>query len=439
MAPKFDYTRTFKTTRRRTLTLAEATGRHKMVADALDKMPQSAPAMMEHVWEAITGSMPAKRSPVHDAVDTSCPTEYAMILHRTESVPAAFAFSVACKVLSGVSSLDDVAIRDAMASVWQAFETRRQQANNIREGFGCDNSASWHTLRDIEQDPNSAKLSRKMQEIADLAGKMFDTLQHMRTKVPTDDPHKVVGATVGGKVERLLPSELGRLDGPTSDMQTMRILQDQAQVRKMAGEATKARGPMVLLLDESSSMHEEQYAGRGRNTWSKACAIALTRLAWSEDRAVRVVHFAEACVSQDIAKDDTRALFEMARSFLSGGTAFGYGLECAYREVGDLAAEGNEGADIVCVTDGEEYHSSFQEHADVRAHLNRTLDKMDDDEVKLWTVGIGKQHAADFPLRKRAESWVFAHDHDLASHDRTAVIVGGLADAAKANDPTTLN
>jgi uncharacterized protein with von Willebrand factor type A (vWA) domain len=157
--------------------------------------------------------------------------------------------------------------------------------------------------------------------------------------------------------------------------------------------------------------------------------IALTRIAWNEDRTVRVVHFGNGVVTQDVPKNDHRALFEAARSFLSGGTDFVGSLEQGMRSVGDLEKEGHKGADIVYITDGEEW-GGFRRNG-LRAELDKIIDRMDDDGVKLWDVAIGQHHDAGFPLRKRAERYTFAHDRDLKNIDRAAQVAKGLSDAAK--------
>ena len=55
-----------------------------------------------------------------------------------------------------------------MKAAWKSILERNQQANEIDEGFDCGGSASWHTLRDIGEDPDSENLRQKMIAIAKL-------------------------------------------------------------------------------------------------------------------------------------------------------------------------------------------------------------------------------------------------------------------------------
>lgn len=424
------YQKTFKA--RAVLNLDAAGKAHLMVRNAVSKNRRLPAQAVTTIWDAITGR-PGSGA-LYTLVDVSTPSGYTVLLRTSDSVAAAFAFCAVLARLEPVDLADDDAVRAALRLAWNDFEVRRMQANAVQEGFGCDDSQSWHTLRDIQECPDSDNLRHKILEIAKLAGEMVDALRASATKVPTDDRHKVTGATVGGKLEDLVPNEVSRLGDPGAlgDLQRMRVLTKKAVVRELHGETTAGRGPMSLVLDESASMHEEAYAGRGRNTWCKACAIALIRLAWEEGREVRVTHFATATVIQKVSRHDYRALFEMARSFLSGGTDFAGGLRVGFEQVGDLAAAGHSGADVVFITDGSEDYLTYGNNQ--RMLMNQTLDEMDRDGVKLWTIGIGARHDPEFPLRKRAAKWVFAHDRDLGDATRTSQILGDVREAAENND-----
>jgi uncharacterized protein with von Willebrand factor type A (vWA) domain len=164
----------------------------------------------------------------------------------------------------------------------------------------------------------------------------------------------------------------------------------------------------------------------GRNTWAKACAVALTRIAWQENRAVVCVHFGTSVEVQVVPKDDFHAMFEMARSFMSGGTNFGIALKAGMAEVGDLAANGHVGADILLITDGEEH--DYPEHT-------RMIDAMDVQGIKLWTVAIGVDISGEAPVRKRAERYTHASDRQLSRSETASDLAEGLNQAAMGNSP----
>src|SRR6185295_13969171 len=250
------------------------------------------------------------------------------------------------------------------------------------------------------------------------------------------DPEEVVGSKLGGQIDRVLSTELAMLgDEDTSDVQAMKILQNRAPIQETAGIEAKTRGPLVLVIDESGSMHDGGggwYGGQrgqafnGRNTWAKAAAVALTRIAWAEDRKVCAVHFGTGTVVQSVPKDDHKAMFELARSFLSGGTDFGNALKLGVMQVGDLAAQGFDGADVLLITDGEDFNYA--------AHTKQ-IDDMDVRGIKLWTVAIGCDIRTEAPVRQRAERYTFAADSKLTDPSTAVSLAEGLNKAAMGNDP----
>jgi len=448
-----DNIRTFGRMQTAPLTFAQALKFHPMILPVTQefmaaKDPNTKLAVdcvvLRDLWDGLCGTadLDDDTTCIAQCVQMTIPMEHVTVIRRASGVTAAFAYCEIAKQLKSVRKLrDDFEVREAMVRAWKEFEQRRQEANQVQEGFGCDDSQSWLTLRDIGKEPDSETFKAKMLAIALLAGRMMEHFGYQKKEHPNRDPEEVSGATVGAEIDRILPTELALLaDDDMQDAQAMKILQGRAPILEMEGKESKSRGPLVLAVDESGSMHDgdNSWGGRasgtaafsGRNTWAKACCVALTRIAWSENRPVVCVHFGNGTEVQDIPKDDTRALFEMARSFLSGGTSFGAALGRSQVSVGDLEANGFKGADIVLITDGED--------GDHAAHT-REIDRMDQRGIKLWTVAIGQDIGANNPVRQRAERYTFAHDRDLKSHKTAVHLAEGLDKAAMGNDPMEVN
>lgn len=371
-------------------------------------------------WEALTDTGNGERLPDLDsAIRVTMPSDVAVIVRRSWGTAAAYAFACIMEELAQVQNTsDDWELRQAMTKAWARFEERRQCANQVEEGYGYDESASWQTLRDIDEMPEEAK--RRMLNIAKLAGRMFDALGYVQRSAPDDSPQNVEGATVGGHLERLVASEVGLLDdSEVADMQAMKVLKQQAVERKMTGVTSKTRGPLVLCIDESGSMHDGSMGGR--NTWAKACALALTRVAHAENREVVAVHFGTAVVPQPVPKGNDRAVFEMCRSFLSGGTDFTGALYASRDEVKDLEKRGYSGADVVMITDGQDGRTSTQ---------LEVLDVYKKEGVRLWTVAVGEPVPADAPIRSEAERYTYVRDKDTLDSDVAADAMVGLKQAA---------
>ena len=433
-----DNIRTFTNTKRRAATYATALKTQRMVRNAADRFESQSQAPVQpyrtingsrrcvelaDLWAGITGGADTGGTCIAACVTATMPADHVGVCRRSFGTAAAFAFTMMAEQLTHVTDLTDTfAVRQALLAAWDAFEIRRMQANNISEGFGFDESAAWQTLRDIENTPD---VRDRMLKIAQLAGRMLKAIGHMKRTMPNDDPQNVRGTTIGGDIERIHGSEMAMLDdADVGDMQSMKVLKKQAQQRKMQGIEAKTRGPLVICLDESASMHDRNSGVAGRNTWAKACALALTQIAHDENREVVVVHFSTGTSVQALVKGDTRSIWEMTRSFMSGGTSFTGAFEAAKLEVADLEARGFKGADVMIITDGQDPNADLQ---------NAMIDQFDADGVKLWTVGVGLVIDANAPIRKRAERYVQARDRDLANADNAANLARGLGDAAKAN------
>lgn len=411
---------------------------HPVVKIIADKFVRGNPdrfAIMKELWDGLTDQLKNEdKNAIADMVDLTTPPTFIPLMRRSDSIFAAYAFACIGLEIERLTEKDctnDLILRPHFEQAWRMFHKRLLEANTVEEGFGCGDGPSWHTLRDIDNTPDAGDWKDRTMEIAKLAGKMFDSFNYIAKRVRSDDPMEVESVKTGKELERLLPEELALMTVPdTEDMQTMKVIKGEALQRKMKGTKTQSRGPIVMLIDESGSMfesrdyHTRRYK-RGRNTWAKACAVALARVAWHENREVIAVHFGNGSVTQLLPKDDTKALFEMARSFMSGGTSFGGALHAGRACVKDLESRGFKGADIVLISDGDE--PNWASH-------NAILDELDKEGVDLWTIAIGLSFAVDAPTRKRAKKYVEAKDSMLGNDATATALVDGLQDAAKNNE-----
>lgn len=425
------------TFRSKALTYVEACEQHATVAKAAKDFVRGNAARGDHcieLWESLIDIREEEdKNAISDCVDITIPQEFIPLMRLSDCMAATFAFAtILDEILNATDFDDDLELKPLFRDAWIKFNKKRLEANEVSEGYGCGDGPSWHTLQDIYNvDDNEGTWKKTILEIAKLAGKMFDLIKPIAKKVKSDDPMEVDSIKTGGDVEQLLPAELALLgQEETKGMQSMKVLKGEATQRKMKGHRTKGRGPLVLLIDESGSMSDfggGYYGGagkRGRNTWAKACAIALTRVAWGEGREVVVVHFGSGCVVQILTRDDLQGLFEMSRSFLNGGTSFGNALHEGQNQVRDLEKRGFKGADIVLLTDGDE--GAFDTH-------NKMIDQMDAAGVDLWTVAIGLAFDSNAPCRARAKMYVEARDSMLGNDSTAVALVDGLEKAALDN------
>jgi hypothetical protein len=373
--------------------------------------------LLRQAWEGLTGDANAT-GPLADAIAATIPTHLIMSIRAPHGISTAFALFHIAKETHKLGDMSDGhKVRKACARAFEEYENREIEANDVQEGFGWDHSPAWKTLREHRFDKDGTAY---IQKIAKLAGKMFEAMKYHGTPVPTKDPDEVVGVKQGDEASKLLRTEVAAMseDGVQGDLKTLDFFDQRTVQYDEAGEKMKSRGPMVIALDESGSMHDHDVWGHhqkeaGRNTWAKACALALTRIAHAEGRKVVYVHFSTGIEVSDIDEKDPAGMWDALLHFLNGGTNIPLALEASLRQVHDLDKRGFKGADIVFVSDGQDWDTDAQKSA---------IKKMKKDGVDLWSVAIGPDWDHSMPLRKHASEFVHVSDADLGNPDAVAVL-----------------
>jgi len=118
-----------------------------------------------------------------------------------------------------------------------------------------------------------------LRRICETAGRMRRVAQSKQRQKSSHGLDDVVGVTRGGEVWKLLPHELVRLADPETELDALRRLAErQSLCRDYEGGEPAAKGPVVVVVDESGSMLGEKV--------ESAKALALT-LAWVARRQRR--------------------------------------------------------------------------------------------------------------------------------------------------------
>ncbi len=395
---------------------AKAKEKHESMKEAAEALRQAGVTDEgEEVWRSIIGDF-VKTPPAQGSlawhVDIEMPIDIVPTVRAHSEIAAAYAYC--CMVGAMLKHPNDPKMAAELG--WKAVLERRAMANKLEEGYGCDKSPSWELAREL----SGARDASAVEAIAKMAGQMFHAMSGLR-KAPTFDPQEVEGVEQGGEPERLLAQELVQLVDPAlEDQAAIKILEKRAAQYKMRGERSANRGPLVIALDESGSMHDD---GEGdRNTWAKAAAVALARVAHDGGRMVSVVHFASSTATTRCAPGDHQALLNMSRHFLSGGTSIALALTVAADEVEQLRLEGHVGADIVIVTDGEDRNNQG---------IDKVLALTQAKGTRLWTVAVECSIPNTSPLVRRASHVV------RVGATKRADLVAGLKQAAMQNTPST--
>jgi uncharacterized protein with von Willebrand factor type A (vWA) domain len=130
----------------------------------------------------------------------------------------------------------------------------------------------------------------------------------------------LVGVTLGGDVGKLLPAELARLAIPDCEDDVLRrLMERQAQCREHRAVEPVARGPIVVVADESGSMEGE------KAHTAKALALALAWIARQQRRWCGLCAYSgdtgERLLALPPHRWDEAALLDWLEPFLGGGSS----------------------------------------------------------------------------------------------------------------------
>ena len=190
--------------------------------------------------------------------------------------------------------------------------------------------------------------NKRLRDIAEWAGH-FKAIARKKQKSKHVETIDRSGVTFGIDVERLLPSELAFYKNPVTKLDYLRrYAEHQTMMYAPEGKETLGKGPIILCLDQSGSMHslDEQ---------SKGFALALMMIAKKQRRDFAIVLFSaeskQKVLLYDKGKVKPSDLVKLAETFLGGGTSFSPPLQKAVRIIEERKRYSK--ADIVFVTDGD--------------------------------------------------------------------------------------
>jgi uncharacterized protein with von Willebrand factor type A (vWA) domain len=159
----------------------------------------------------------------------------------------------------------------------------------------------------------------------------------------------MVGVVLDGDVGRMVPHELAKLAMPECELDTLRrLVERQVMCRQYRSVEPVAKGPIIVVLDESGSM-EGPKAETG-----KALALALAWIARHQKRWVALVAYSgdtdERLLALPPGRWDENALADWLEQFIGGGSS----LDVPVREMPDyyrrLKAPAGK-TDLIFITD----------------------------------------------------------------------------------------
>lgn len=217
--------------------------------------------------------------------------------------------------------------------------------------------------------------SKKLKELSDIIGRFKESALKDQKNKHKDGAVAIKSVRIGNDIIHTLPSEKMLLVNKTTKKEFYRKFnQKQLLQYELESDKLKAKGPMVICIDMSSSM-------KGiKEKWSKAVAIALLEIAQEQKRNFAAILFNEDATEPIIIEKDKKEpekILDIAERFDGGGTLFETPLQRALEVIEQSKFKK---ADIVFITDGHSYtHPDF---------INKFNKFKDEKEFKVLSVLI---------------------------------------------------
>jgi uncharacterized protein with von Willebrand factor type A (vWA) domain len=176
----------------------------------------------------------------------------------------------------------------AVCQAIKASEEKIEEFNDCARGLGaCEGGGTMDVKKTLSL-YQKIRNNYKLKTIMELAGRYIRSAQAKQRTKQTHGFDDMIGVETGGDVSRLLPLELVKLADPDFELDAMRrLVERQSMCREYRGIEKQAKGPIVVCVDESSSMDGEPICQ------AKAFALAMGWIARQQNRWICYVSYSE--------------------------------------------------------------------------------------------------------------------------------------------------
>ena len=273
-------------------------------------------------------------------------------------------------------------IRQAMRSAEQDALNEIEETAELLEAWGTE--PGQLTQLPPEQRLELAKKlagKNKLKKLAKMIGRFRRIAIHSQKTKITHGLDEVHDMELGDELEKVLPSELIKLNHPQLEQDfKRRFIEKELLQYQLRGKENAGKGPIICCVDSSGSMDGEC------EMWAKAVTLALLEIAQMQKRAFAVIFFgaeSDPLETIEIKKGEKNVIskvIQIAEYYLGGGTDFEKPLTAALELIEKTEFKK---ADIVFVTDGycdvqDEWLEDFMKRkTNKEARIHSVLVEMD--------------------------------------------------------------
>ncbi len=242
---------------------------------------------------------------------------------------------------------------ETLRAVGRALATAREEVGELKEaaaalGMGAGAPGS-NDARAIAELFKKVRSDATLKRICALAGRYRRVAQSKQRRKQTHGLDDVVGVEPGGDLSRLLPHELARLGVPEFELDTLRrLVERETLCREHHAVERVGKGPIIVSVDESGSMHGEKVET------AKALALALAWIARQQRRWCALIAYSgdsgERLLPLPTGRWDEMQLADWLSDFIGQGSDLDVPLRELPRMAAALKAPVGE-TDVILITD----------------------------------------------------------------------------------------
>ena len=241
----------------------------------------------------------------------------------------------------------------AIVAAGRAIAAAAGEVKELKEaegalGMGAGTPGEKRDPKAVAEAFNRVRNNPTLRRICEAAGRFRRVAQSKQRLKAVHGFDDVVGVELGGDLARVLPHELAKLDVEELELDMLRRLAErQAFCREFASVEPVGKGPIIVTLDESGSMHSKIENAKG-------LALSLAWIARQQKRWCALVAYSgnsgERVIALPPGQWDEAALCEWLVGFIGNGSDVDVPIVELPRIYADLKPP--EGAtDVIMITD----------------------------------------------------------------------------------------
>lgn len=237
-------------------------------------------------------------------------------------------------------------IRQKMRAVIKQVTSQTEDIDDVLESLDFKRESGIESNEDVKSALSVASKLATMDTFKAIMLMMGRMQRAADSTIKTNCDHgidELVGVTIGDDLSNVLPEEMAM-----PELFTLKYVESKLLINKFKGKVDQESGPIIVCIDESSSMTGFNYH------FSRSILFAIYLIAVQQQRPMFVNRFASEVASTEIKS--MQDILPLLDKFMKGGTDFNLALEESFKQIETNSTFTK--ADVIFITDGMDAISS---------------------------------------------------------------------------------